>query len=67
MKTQHNHYYKKLLQSFHIDSDYKNISAFLDRLQKGNVVNTGVFQNVGVGSVRDFSMVMKQQLEFFQV
>ena len=22
---------------FHIDSDYKNISAFLDRLQKGNV------------------------------
>ena len=39
---------------FHIDSDYKNISKFLDRLQKGNVVNTAVFQNVGVGSVRDF-------------
>lgn len=39
---------------FHIDSDYKKVNEFLGRLEKGNVVNTALFNNVGVGHVRDF-------------
>ena len=34
---------------FHVDSDYKKINAFLDKLAKGNVVNPSAFKTVGAG------------------
>jgi hypothetical protein len=39
---------------FHAGVDYKSLNAFLDRLSKGNVVETSKLTTPGVGSVRDF-------------
>lgn len=43
---------KKITQDiYNVDSDYKSLSAFLDRLESDQVVNLGVFSKAGAGSL----------------
>ena len=39
---------------YHSGVDFKSLTAFLDRLEKGNVVNTAKVVTPGAGTVRDF-------------
>ena len=39
---------------FHAGVNYKSLSTFLSKIEKGNVVDVGKIVNPGVGSVRDF-------------
>jgi len=46
---------KKITQLiFHVDTDYQNLNTFLNKLEKGNVVDVAIFKKSGVGNINSF-------------